>query len=102
MSTFKEFLNEQLEDTAFRAEYEALEPEFAIVKAIIDARKTTGLTQKQLSEITGINLGDLSSLESGDADPTLSMLKQLASGMGMTLRLSFYPAENKSINNIKI
>jgi len=39
MSEFKEFLDEQLQDPEFRKEWNALEPEFAIVQALIDARK---------------------------------------------------------------
>ena len=54
MSNFNDFLNEQLQDPEIRTEYEALEPEFAIIQAMIDARKSSGLTQKQLSEKTGI------------------------------------------------
>ena len=54
MSKFNDFLNEQLQDPEVRAEYEALEPEFSIMQAMIDARKSSGMTQKQLSEKTGI------------------------------------------------
>ena len=50
---WKEFLNEQLKDPKVRTEWDALEPEFAIIQAIINARKHAGLTQKQLSERTG-------------------------------------------------
>ena len=50
MSTkFNDFLKEQLQDPEFQKEYEALQPEHAIMQAIIDARKLSGLTQKELS-----------------------------------------------------
>jgi transcriptional regulator with XRE-family HTH domain len=97
MSTFKEFLKEQLQDPEFRAEYDALEPEFAIVRAMIEARKNSGLTQKQLSEKTGIDQSDISRIESGDGNPTLATLKRLAAGMGMTLKLEFLPAASHSV-----
>lgn len=51
---FDEFLQEQLLDSEFKNEYEALQPERAIIQAIIDARQRSGLTQKELSERTGI------------------------------------------------
>ena len=54
MTEFNDFLHEQMKDSAFAEEYKALEPEFAIVQAMIDARKTSGLTQKELAEKTGI------------------------------------------------
>ena len=95
MSEWKEFLNEQLRDPDVRAEYEALEPEFAIIQAMIDARKISGLTQKQLAEKTGIAQGDISKLESGSANPSLRTLKRLASGMDMTLKIEFVPAAGR-------
>jgi len=89
MSEWKEFLDEQLKDPQIRAEWDALEPEFAIVQAIIDARKNAGLTQKQLSERTGIAQSDISKLESGDGNPSLNTLKRLALAMDMTLKVEF-------------
>ena len=74
MSKFNDFLNEQLQDPEVRAEYEALEPEFSIMQAMIDARKSSGMTQKQLSEKTGIAQADISKLESGSANPSLRTL----------------------------
>lgn len=93
MTRFEDLLNEQLKDPEFRAEYEALEPEFAIIQAIIDARKNSGLTQKQLSERTGITQADISKLETGNANPTLKMLQRLAAGMDMNVKLEFTPKQ---------
>ena len=92
MSTkFNEFLQEQLQDPEFRKEYEALQPEHAVVQAIIDARKNAGLTQKELSERTGIAQGDISKLENGNANPSIRTLQRLAAAMGMTLKVEFLP-----------
>lgn len=88
---FDDFLQEQLRDPEFRKAYEALQPERAIVQAIIDARHRTGMTQKELSERTGIAQGDISRLEKGNANPSLRTLQRLASGLGMSLRLDFQP-----------
>lgn len=92
MTDFDSFLEEQLNDPEFRAEYEALEPEFAIVQAMIDARKNTGLTQKQLAERTGIAQSDISKFETGGGNPSLKTLQRLAAGMGMVLHIEFRPA----------
>ena len=91
MSEFREYINEQLKDPAFKVEYDALEDEFVIIQAIIDARKKSGLTQKELSERTGIAQADISKLENGNANPSLRTLKRLAAGMGMKIKLDFYP-----------
>ncbi len=86
---FRETLNEQLKDPNFKKEYDELEPEFAIINAIIDARKEMGLTQKQLSELTGITQADISKLENGNANPSLKTLQRLAAAMGKTVKISF-------------
>jgi Predicted transcriptional regulator with C-terminal CBS domains len=91
MSSFRDYLNKKLEDPELRAEYEALEPEFAIIQAMIDARIRSGITQKQLSERTGIAQADISKLENGNANPSLRTMRRLASGMGMRLKVEFLP-----------
>ena len=93
-NSFNDFLKEQLQDAELRAEYEALEPEFAIMQAMIDARKSNGMTQKQLAEATGINQADISKLERGSGNPSLRTLQRLAAGMGMRLKLEFEPITN--------
>ena len=90
-NSFDDFLKEQLQDKEVRAEYDALEPEFAIIQAMIDARKSRGMTQKQLADATGINQADISKLERGNANPSLRTLQRLAAGMGMRLKLEFEP-----------
>ena len=86
---FDDFIQEQLNDPEFRKEYEALQPEHAIIQAIIDARNRSGLTQKELSLRTGIAQSDISKLERGNSNPSIRTLQRLASGMGMTLRIEF-------------
>ena len=89
MRRFEDYLNEKLKDPEFKKEYDALEPEFAIIQAMIDARKESGLTQKELSERTGIAQSDISKLERGNANPSLRTLQRLAEGMGMKLKIEF-------------
>ena len=93
MSDFRNYLNEQLKDEEFREEYEKLEPEFSIIQAVIDARKASNMTQKELSEKTGIAQSDISKLETGNSNPTLDIIKRLADGMGMTVKLQFVPKQ---------
>ena len=88
-TTFNEFLTEQLKDPEVRAEWEALQPQKAIIQAMIDARKRSGITQKQLAERTGIAQGDISKLENGSANPSIRTLQRLADGMGMKLKVEF-------------
>ena len=91
MSEFKEFLNEQLKNEEFKKEWDQIQPEMDIIRAIVDARTSQNLTQKQLAELTGIHQSDISKLENGTRNPTINLLKRLAEGMGMVLKIEFVP-----------
>ncbi|MBQ7868334.1 MAG: helix-turn-helix transcriptional regulator [Clostridia bacterium] len=93
MSNFNDYLSQKMKDPSFKAEYDALDPEFSIIQAMIDARKASGLTQKQLADKTGIAQADISKLENGSANPSLRTLRRLAEGMGMQIKLEFVPAK---------
>ena len=89
MSDFRKYLEKQLQNPDFKAEWDALEPELSIMQAVIDARKESGLTQQQLAERTGISQADISKLENGNANPSLKTLQRLASAMDKKLKISF-------------
>ena len=93
MKTFKEFVDEQLKDPEFAAEYDAIQPEMDVIRAIVDARISQNMTQKELAEKTGINQADISKLENGTRNPSLKLLKRLAAGMDMVLKIEFIPKE---------
>lgn len=93
MKKFNDFLDEQLQDEEFRIEYEGMQPEFNIIKAIVDARISQNLTQKELAERSGINQADISKLENGTRNPSVNLLKRLAEGMGMALKIEFVPKQ---------
>ena len=91
MKTLNEFLNEQLENPEFKKEYENIQPEMDIIGAIVDARVSQNLTQRELAERTGINQADISKLENGTRNPSLRLLQRLADGMDMVLKIEFIP-----------
>ena len=93
MKKFDTFLEEQMKDPDFKSEFENLQPELDVIRAIVDARTSQNLTQKQLSDRTGINQADISKLENGTRNPTLNMLKRLAKGMNMELKIEFTPKQ---------
>lgn len=95
MSSYDEFKKELLEDLEVKAEYDALAPEFDVIQALIDARKQQNITQKELSERTGITQADISRIENGTRNPSLAMLKRLAKGIGMQLKVEFIPQVKK-------
>lgn len=44
MTNFNDFLNEQMKDPVFKAEWEALDPEFSAAKENLKASKTESAT----------------------------------------------------------
>ena len=64
-----------------------------VIRAIVDARNSQNLTQKELAERTGINQADISKIENGTRNPSLNLLKRLADGMGMVLKIEFVPKQ---------
>lgn len=91
MKTFDKYLEEQLKDEEFKEEYKKISPELDIIKAMLDARKLQNLTQEELAKKTGINQADISKLENGTRNPTINLLKRLAEGLGMDLKIEFVP-----------
>lgn len=72
-----------------KTEYEKVQEEYTIVKAVLDARKRAQLTQQQLADKTGIDRTDISKLENGKTNPTINLLQRIAEGLGMSLKLEF-------------
>ncbi len=94
MNTLNDFIDEQLKDPVFKEKYEALEPEFTVMQALIDARKERGMTQKELAEVTGISQADISRLERGTGNPSIKTLQRVAQALQMALRIEFVPSQN--------
>jgi len=94
MSSYKDYKEKALSNPEVKAEYEALQPEYDIIQAMIDARVSQNITQKELSVITGITQADISRIENGTRNPSLAMMKRIAAGLGMQLRLEFVPMTN--------
>lgn len=89
MSSYKEYKERVLQNAEIKAEYDALQPEYDIIQAMIAARLEQNITQKELAEKTGITQADISRIENGTRNPSLSMVKKLAQGLGMQLKLEF-------------
>ncbi|MCR5634507.1 MAG: helix-turn-helix domain-containing protein [Lachnospiraceae bacterium] len=93
MSSYKDFKEKTLQNPKVKAEYDALQPEYDIIQAMIDACNSQHITQKELSERTGITQADISRIENGTRNPSLSMMKRIAEGLGMCLKLEFIPKQ---------
>ena len=67
--------------------------EMVVIRAIVDACTSQNMTQKELAERTGINQADISKPENGTRNPSVNLLKRLADGMGMALKIEFVPKQ---------
>lgn len=95
MSSYKAYKQKALQNPEVKTEYDALQPEYDIIQAMIAARVEQNITQKDLSAKTGITQADISRIENGTRNPSLSMVKNLAQGLGMQLKLEFIPTPAK-------
>ena len=68
---------------------EAQRANVMLAYAIAVARAQTGMTQKDLSEITGIDQSDISKIERGVANPSVNTLERIAEAMGRKLQITF-------------
>ena len=89
MSRYRQYKEKALENPSVKSEYDAMQPEYDLIQAMIDARISENMTQKELSAKTGITQADISRIENGTRNPSLSMLKRIAAGLGMQLKLEF-------------
>ncbi len=95
--TLKEYKEMKMKDPDFQAAYEELQPELNVIRAIIDARISQNLSQKELSEKTGIAQTEISKLENGSRNPSIKLLQRLADGMDMVLNVTFTPKDSSSV-----
>lgn len=78
-----------MQNPEFVKQYNELEPEYQIIRLLIEARIEQNLTQAELAERIGTKQSHISRLESGNSNPSLHFLKKVAEGLGKSLSISF-------------
>ena len=94
----REIAEKWFKKPGFRAAYDALEDQFALVDALIGARGQAGMTQEQVAKAMGTTQAAIARLESGKL-PSTRTLQRFAEATGTKLRITFEPvkkAERKS------
>jgi ribosome-binding protein aMBF1 (putative translation factor) len=89
----REVADEWLKDPAHKAAYDALEDEFALAGALIEARSKADMTQEQVAEAMGTTQTVIARLESGRTMPSTRTLQRFAKATRTRLRISFEPAK---------
>ena len=80
-----------MKNKEYRKEYGGLAPEFALARAVIQARVGAGLTQEQLAQRMETTQSVIARLESGRTRPSTQTLERLARATGTRLKISFQP-----------
>ena len=84
---------EWMKKPAYRREYEALEEEFSLTAALIEARARAGLTQAQVAQRMNTTQAVVARLEGGGSKPSTSTLEKYAKATGSRLKIILEPSD---------
>jgi DNA-binding XRE family transcriptional regulator len=89
-TSYDDYLNMKLKtDPEFKEEYDNLEDEYNLIRAIINLRLEANLTQAEMAKLTGIDQGNISKLENGRLNPSFEMLEKLAKPLNKKVKITF-------------
>jgi len=88
---FNQYKKDLLKNPVAKKEYDRLKPEFALINALIFARKERKLTQAELAKRIGTTQSVISRLEIGQANPSVAVLKRIAVALNSKLEIRFSP-----------
>jgi ribosome-binding protein aMBF1 (putative translation factor) len=91
-ATVDDLHREWMKNPEYRREYDALEVEFSLTAALIEARSRAGLTQEQVAQRMKTTQAVIARLEGGGSKPSTRTLEKYAEATGSRLRISFEPA----------
>ena len=85
---YEDFKAQRLTDPEVRKEYEALEPQFRLIREILSRRSELNLSQMQLAKLVRTQQPAISRLERGDANITINTLRRIADALDADLDIS--------------
>lgn len=93
MSLYARDLHEEMiqSDPEYKAAYDALEQEFTIARALIQARAAAKLTQAELAGKMGVTQSTIARMESG-RNISIKSITRYATAVGQPIRLEIFPA----------
>ena len=95
MTRIADLHKQWMKEPKYRKAHEALEKEFALASALIDARNRAGLTQEALARKMGTTQPVVARLESGRTHPSMRTLERLAAATGTRLLIRFEPRQGR-------
>lgn len=85
---FDDMKREALKDKNFKKEWDSLELEYQIIRALIKKRLDKKISQRKLAQITKTHQSAIARLESGKSSPTLSVISRLLAELGAKVSIS--------------
>lgn len=85
---YAEYKAELLKNPDVKAEYDALEPEYELIRQLIKARNDRHMTQKELAEKIGTKQSCIARLESGNYNPSFLFLQKVAGALDKKLSIA--------------
>ncbi len=95
MSSIKTLGDKWKQDPEFLAQYDALEEEFALAAALIEARKHANITQTELAERMETSQASIARLEGFKGNPSVRTLRRYAEATGTRLKIIFEATPTK-------
>lgn len=92
MSDVRDLHRKWMQNARYRKAHVALEGEFALARAVMEARVQAGLTQEQLAHRMKTTQSVIARLEGGRTRPSTQTLERLAAATGTRLKIAFEPA----------
>ncbi|OGG30231.1 transcriptional regulator [Candidatus Gottesmanbacteria bacterium RIFCSPLOWO2_01_FULL_46_21] len=87
--SFEEHKKKLLADPEVKKYYDELEPEYALIRSVIDKRLKKKMSQAQLAKKVGTRQSAISRLESGESNPSFKFLQKVARALDSSLHISF-------------
>ena len=85
--TFREHLRESLKNSEFRKAWQESEAEYQISRALISARLSKKISQRELARKANTTQAVISRLESMNANPSVELIQKIASALGLHLKI---------------
>jgi ribosome-binding protein aMBF1 (putative translation factor) len=92
MTKLKDLHRRWSKDEHYKAAYHALDEEFQLARALIEARTRAGLSQTQLARRMKTSQSYVARIEGGKVRPSTDALERFAQATGTRLRIAFEPA----------
>ncbi len=83
-------------DPAYREAYDALDEEFTLAAALIEARADAGISQEEIARRMQTSQPAVARLEAGKGNPSMNTLRRYAAATGTRLRVVFERDNNPS------